>query len=227
MLINAKTISKIRIAESWAKQLACRAQSSQLPTDSAASPAAAAAEIPSVLPSDARDQSPLSPAAAAAAAAGKENDHVAGNGILGQQDQEQTSAVVKAESHLADEDEEQPSSATAFVGRDGPAAAVSTSDEVSTPAQPATAGVESPEVVDNMQPDRETSFKEDQQPNAGPMSPKSPFAAADTGHLTVDADDTESPQLKGAAAAVAHARRKSLGEELPEQSGAPNHISTL
>ena len=98
-------------------------------------------------------------------------------------------------------------------GRDEPAAATSSREQ-------ATGGVPSPAVVDITRNDRQGSLDEVALPEAGPLSPTSPFAAADTGHLTVIGDEGEAPQLKGAAAAVAHARRKSLGEELPEISGA-------
>ena len=51
----------------------------------------------------------------------------------------------------------------------------------------------------------------------GPMSPVSPFAAEDTGHLTgmLDESDANRSALKGAAAAVALARRRSHGD-LPD-----------
>lgn len=98
-------------------------------------------------------------------------------------------------------------------GRDEPAAATSSREQ-------ATGGVPSPAVMDITRNDRQGSLDEVALPEAGPLSPTSPFAAADTGHLTVIGDEGEAPQLKGAAAAVAHARRKSLGEELPEISGA-------
>ena len=194
-----------------------RAQDTQLPTDSA-SPSATA-EVPSVLPSDTRDHSSVS---AAVRAADKENDHIVFNGISEHQIPGQKSIEPKDTVQTVNHIVEEPSSARVHEGRNESEAGVSSRNTVDAPAEPATAGILDPEVAGRIQSDSQEKVQEVLQSDAGPLSPTSPFAA-DTGHLTVDGEDPEAPQLKGAAAAVAHARRKSLGEELPEPSGASSH----
>ena len=62
------------------------------------------------------------------------------------------------------------------------------------------------------QPQSQSSKAEDSVAMPGPLTPRSPFAMTDTGHLTGDGGDEDAASLKGAAAAVAIARRKSMGE---------------
>ena len=187
----------------------CRVQSSQLPTDTGAS---SITEIPPVLPSDVRDEGSSSKA-------DKENAHIASNGASERQTSKTDSGEAKHAVDSAIQSSEQPASRTAFKSQEEAAAATGDTDQISTRGESPTAGSSITAVSEAIQTVRQGSLGEVAMPDAGPTSPTSPFAAADTGHLTVDGDEAELPQLKGAAAAVAHARRKSLGEELPELSG--------